>query len=173
MQKQDIKQLMTVLKVAYPSNYRDMTEEEMRQTASLWYEMFAEYEVILVVKALNNYIKANKYPPTIAGLQEQIDLLTNHGNSNEELWSMVLKAIKNSTYGSVEEYNKLPEECQRWLGGPSGLKDLGMIDTDTVNTVLHGQFLKTIGDIKASKKAQAGLSQELRDMLVNQTRLLE
>jgi len=150
MQKQDIKQLMTVLKVAYPSHYRDMTEEEMRQTASLWYEMFAEYEVILVVKALNNYIKANKYPPTIAGLQEQ-----------------------NSTYGSVEEYNKLPEECQRWLGGPSGLKDLGMIDTDTVNTVLHGQFLKTIGDIKASKKAQAGLSQELRDMLANQTRLLE
>ena len=173
MQKEDVKELMTVLKAAYPSNYRNMPEPEMIDVAILWYKMFCEYEAVLVAAALDNYIKANKYPPTIAGLQEQIDLLTNHGNSNEELWAMVLKAIKNSTYGSVEEYNKLPEECQRWLGGPSGLKDLGMIDTDTVNTVLHGQFLKTIGDIKASKKAQAGLSQELRDMLVNQTRLLE
>lgn len=170
---EETKQLLEILKVSYPNNYKDMNKDQAINTLKLYHDFFGQYPTPLVVQALKNYIKANKYPPTIAGLQEQIDLLTNHGNSNEELWSMVLKAIKNSTYGSVEEYNKLPEECQRWLGGPSGLKDLGMIDTDTVNTVLHGQFLKTIGDIKASKKAQAGLSQELRDMLANQTRLLE
>lgn len=173
MTLEETKQLLTILKLSYPNNYKDMSKDQAINTVKLYYDFFGEHPTPLVVQALKNYIKSNKYPPTIAGLQEQVDLLINHGNTSEELWSKMVKAIRNSLYGSVEEFEKLPKECQMWLGSPSGLKDLGMIDVDTLNTVLHGQFLKTIGDIKAGEKAQQGLSQGLRDMLQNKTRLLE
>ena len=173
MNLQETQQLLTILKLSYPNSYKDMSKEQAIETVKLYFDFFGEHQTVLVVQALKNYIKSNKYPPSIAGLQEQIELLTNQGNTNEELWGKMVKAIRNSLYGSVEEFAKLPKECQRWLGSPSGLKDLGMIDVDTLNTVLHGQFLKTIVDIKAGEKAQQGLTQELREMIKSQTRLLE
>lgn len=165
MEKNETKQLLTLLKVAYPKTYNNMTAEEMRETLTLYFEMFKEIETVVIVAALKNYIKKNVYPPTIAGLQEQINLIQPQGLSDAEMWVLISKACQNGYYGAKEEFEKLPDDCKRWLGSPQTLKELSQVEPDKFNTVVKGQFLKTITEIKKSNEAVRSLPAEVRQAI--------
>lgn len=153
MKKEETKQLLEILKVAYPRNYANITQQSAREILSLYYDVFKDVPTETVVMALKNYIKANKYPPSIAGLWEQVELLTDT-NTAEKLWNAIEKAVRNSTYNSKEEFNKLPEECKQFIGSAKALKELGHMDGGTLNTATKGQFIRTVGDIKRRTKAR-------------------
>lgn len=153
MKKEETKQLLEILKVAYPRNYANITQQSAREILSLYYDIFKDVPTETVVMALKNYIKANKYPPSIAGLWEQVELLTETSTA-ETLWTAIEKAVRNSTYNSKEEFDKLPEECKQFIGSAKALKELGQMDGGTLNTVTKGQFIRTVGDIKRRTKAR-------------------
>lgn len=168
MQREETKQLMSILQISYPSHYRNMSVEEKKQTLAIYYDMFAEYPTELIVMALKNYIKVNQYPPTIAGLREQVEMLLDK-DTPVELWNKVKKAITRSAYNSVEEFAKLPEVCQKWVGNHMTLKELSQTDIDTLDTVTRGQFLKTIGSIQQRDEAQAALPDSLKAQIMQLT----
>lgn len=164
MQENDIKQLLTILKLNYPATYRDMSIEDRRALVNLWMDAFGGLDVAIVGQALKNYIKANKYPPTIAGMQEQIDLLIGSDNT-DELWRLLMKAIRNSGRYAKEEFYKLPPECQEFVGSPAELRDLGNTDRSTINTVTRGQFYNRVKVIRERRKAQEQLPDKVRQAL--------
>jgi hypothetical protein len=170
MEKYETNQLMKLLSITYPNTYKDFTDAQKIETMTLYYDFFGGYETDIVVQALKNYIKVNQYPPTIAGLQEQIDHLTGSKTAAAELWNAIAKACKNSCYGAVVEFEKLPTECQKWLGGPSALKDLALVDPQIFATVVRGEFLKSIGKIQDREEAVKGLPDEVR-RAINQSRM--
>lgn len=153
MKKEETKQLLEILKVAYPQNYANITEQSAVGILSLYYDIFKDTPTETVVIALKNYIKANKYPPSVAGLWEQVELLKDT-NTTETLWTAIEKAVRNSTYNSVEEFENLPPECKAFIGSAKALKELGQMDGGTLNTVTKGQFIRTVGDIKRRTKAR-------------------
>lgn len=153
MKKDETKQILEILKVAYPRNYANITQQGAREILSLYYDIFKEVPTETVVMALKNYIKANKYPPSIAGLWEQVELL-NDDNTTETLWAAIEKAVRNSGYHSAEEFDKLPDECKQFVGSAKSLKELGQMDGGTLNTVTKGQFIRSVGDIKRRTKAR-------------------
>ena len=61
-----------------------------------------------------------------------------------------------------EEFEKLPPECQSFVGSPASLKELAQIDTGTMNTIVKGQFLKRVEAIKEHQEVQRGLPAEVR-----------
>ena len=160
--------LLAILQISYPSTYRNMDQEEKRQTLSLYYDMFCEFPTPIIVQALKNYIKVNQYPPTIAGLQEQIDMIANK-ETPAELWNLVKKAICRSSYNSLEEFEKLPPSCQKWAGSHMTLKELSQVDIDNLNTVTRGQFLKTIESIRQKDIVQTMLPDNLRSEIAQLT----
>lgn len=164
MEEKDIKQLLTVLRLNYPATYRDMSIEDRRALVRLWHDAFGDLDVTLVGQALKNYIKANEYPPTIAGLQRQIDLLTT-ADDTDELWHKLMKGIRDSGRNAREEFEKLPEECKAFVGSPAELRILGNTDLSTINTVTRGQFYKRVQQIKERTKAQNQLPEEVRRAL--------
>lgn len=164
MLKEETGQLLAILEVAYPNNYKNASLEERRNTLSLYYDMFCEYPTPIIVQALKNYIKVNQYPPTIAGLQEQIDFLFNKQDP-AELWNLVKKAVCNSAYNSMKEFEKLPLVCQKWAGTHMTLKELSQVDIDTLNTVTRGQFMKTIGSLNQRELAQSTLPDNLKSQI--------
>lgn len=164
MRENDIKQLLTILKLNYPATYRDMGVEDRRALVNLWLDAFGGLDVAIVGQALKNYIKANKYPPTIAGLQEQIDLLTGTDNT-DELWRLLMKAVRNSGRDAKAEFEKLSEECKEFIGSPAELRTLGNTDLSTVNTVTRGQFYNRVKTIKERRKAQENLPENVRQAL--------
>lgn len=164
MREDDIKQLLTILKLNYPATYRDMSIGDRRALVKLWMDAFGGLDVQIVGQALKNYIKANKYPPTIAGLQEQIDLLIGSDNT-DELWRLMMKAVRNSGRDAKGEFEALPQECKEFVGSPAELRTLGNTDLSTVNTVTRGQFYSRIKTIKERRKAQEQLPESVRKAL--------
>ena len=164
MQENDIKQLLTILKLNYPAAYRDMSAEDRRALVKLWMDAFGGLDIAIAGQALKNYIKADKYPPTIAGLQEQIDLLVNKDNT-DELWSLLMEAIRNCGRDAKGEFERLPEECKAFVGSAAELRILGNTDLSTVNTVTRGQFYNRIKTMNAQRKAQEQLPDNVRRVL--------
>ncbi len=165
MKLQETKNLLEILKMAYPSTYKNMAEGEAKSIVKFYHGFFSKYETPIVVQALRNYISKNQYPPTIAGLQEQIDLLLPQEETDIVLWNQLKKAISNCLWDSQKVYDSLPEPLRIWVGGPSGLRDLAMVESEKIETVTRGQFLRTIKIIKERAKAQAELPEEIRQAI--------
>lgn len=164
MIEDDVKEILTTLSLNYPATYRDMRKAEKEALVSLWLGAFGSLDAEIVWQALGNYIKTNKYPPNIAGMQEQIDLLTARDNT-DELWQALMKAIRNSGRDARAEFEQLPEECKTFVGSPAELRALGNTDLTTVNTVTRGQFYRRVEVIQARDKARKQLPEQVQRAL--------
>ena len=164
MEKTKKKKLLEILKTAYPKTYQNITEEQARNMLSLYFDMFKEYETEIVVVALKNYIKVNEYPPSIAGLQKQIDLLT-HKDDKMKLWNTLAAACSRGTRMTAEEFETLPESIREWAGDVGQIKELALMDSVTFNSVIRGQFLKTIPQIIERQEAKRKLPADTRKLL--------
>ena len=87
-----------------------MNKQEAEDTINLWIDMFRHENVNLVVLAVKNLINTFKWPPTIADVKEEMYKLTEEEKETPiEVWNLIKKAIRNSSYNSYEEFHKLPE----------------------------------------------------------------
>lgn len=161
MTRQEFGSLIAVIRSAYRDN--DFLSDN--KSAEVWYGILKDLDFATAKVAVTKLITTHKWLPTIAEILDQVRLLNEtvtDSNVDTELWSLIVKASKNSTYGAVEEFQKLPEECQRFLGSPTVLKDFGQIDQGTLQTVVKGHFLKTIPAIRKHTEYKEGLPMEVR-----------
>lgn len=162
MKKSDTAKILQILQTAYPHIYKSGTTEQTEATIDLYYSIFGEYPLELVLSALKNYIRTNDNYPSIAGIQKQIDILSGK-QTPAELWTILEKAISRSAYNYVCEFEKLPDSIKAWLGEPVTLHKLGQQDIQTTQGVTRGQFLKTIESITAKQKALDSLPNEIKN----------
>lgn len=167
MTRKETAQMLDVLKTAYPTFYRTVSPEEGVKTLELYAEMFANDDIRIVKPALFNLIETHKgYPPDIATLKEKIRELVVAATgepTDEELWQMLRRAASNGYYGAREEFDKLPRVVQRYLGSPSALRDLAVIDEKTLNTVTKGQFLKQIVSLRERQEFADSLPEGVKE----------
>lgn len=139
---------LRILQAAYPNFYRGMKKPQAEDVINLWSTMFSKEDVGLVTYALYQLIEThNGYPPTIADVKGKIKELVSVATgekTDEELWQVLREAICNGLYGSESTFNALPELLQRYVGSPGRLRDMASGDVSTLDTVVHGQFLKQI-----------------------------
>jgi len=154
MTREDTIKILSVLRGAYPAFYRDITKQEAESTIALWESMFDEpYE--LVAAAVKAFISTDGkgFPPAIGQIKDRIRLITEPAQMTEgEAWSLVLKALRNSSYNSAEEYAKLPENIQRLVGSHNQLREWAMMDTESLQTVVGSNFQRSY---RARAKADA------------------
>ena len=60
-----------------------------------------------------------------------------------EAWALVSNALRNGTYGAVEEFEKLPEIVQKAVGSPENLRNWAQTDVGSVENVIQSNFIKT------------------------------
>ena len=159
--KDEMKKTMAYFQTAYRGFYEGKNPSDV---LTVWYDAFAEEDASVVSIAAKNYVKSNVYPPTIAGLKMQINMIKT-SETDTDLWGLIYKAASNGLYHSEEEFKKLPPECQSFIGSASALKDLAQTDVGTMNTVVKGQFLKRVEAIKQHKEVQRGLPAEVRQAI--------
>ena len=109
--------LADAIKTYFPRDNVLPTETAMR----LWYSELKDIPYQLAHTALRKYVSTNKFAPTIADIRGQVAELNDQ--NEEELnetaaWSLVLKAIRRSTYYSEEEFAKLPATVKRAVASP-------------------------------------------------------
>lgn len=169
MTRDETLQILALLRASYPAFYSKFQKRELESIASLWAEMFERDDFNITKYALKELIATHTgFPPDIAALKNKIKELVQAATqepTNEELWQKLKMATSNGYYGAKEEFEKLPPVLQRYLGSANALRELAMVDTDTINTVVHGQFLKQIGVIKEREEYERNMPEEIKMLI--------
>ena len=154
------------IKTYFPRDNVLPTEKAMQ----LWYSELKDIPYQLAHTALRKYVSTNKFAPTIADIREQVAELNNQ--NEEELnetaaWSLVLKAIRRSTYYSEEEFAKLPATVQRAVASPKQLREWAMledVDGKTL-TVIQSNFQRTFRAEQQRERERSKLSPDVLKLM--------
>ena len=168
MNKKEILSMLNLLKIAYPSYYREFSKKEIEETMLLYEQMFKDYDGHLVLLAVKEIIGTAKFPPTIADIKEKIYQFTNvEDKPASELWDCLLKAIRNGSYGSEQEFKNLPDIVKDYVVSPRQLQEMAQMDSEIINSVVKGQFLKQIENLKQRAKEKDMMMKETKDLIEN------
>lgn len=156
MERPEILSILNVIRDTYDVQFTELTME-------VWFNALKEFDVKDVKKATFEYIRTGKYKPKPADI---IDLIINskvpgmtEEISAQEAWSMVYKAMCNSTYNAESEFNKLPELVQKAVGTPSNLRNYAMDDNFNMG-VAQSNFFKAYNTLLERKKNDYALKLE-------------
>ena len=148
MQRKEILGILKVLCDTYDFEITDMKVE-------VWYMALKEFSCKDVQNATFEYIRTGKYKPKPADI---IELIVEskapqmpEEMSAQEAWALVYKAICNSAYNSIQEYEKLPEMAKKAIGSADNLRSHA-IDADFNMGVAQSQFIKAYNTLLERKK---------------------
>ena len=170
MTREDTIKILSVLRGAYPAFYRDITKQEAESTIALWESMFDEEPYELVAAAVKAFISGDGkgFPPAIGQIKERIRQITAPEEMTEqEAWALVSKALRNSTYGSEEEFAKLPQEVQAVVHDPGQLKQWAMSPADEVETVIASNFMRSFRAKQKTSKEYMALPTSVKQLMIS------
>ena len=148
MKKVEVTKIIMVLKTSYPYAFKDMSKEEIESMVSLYEEMFKDDSYEVVSNAIVDLIKTYDYLPSIATIKNKIYDLTHDSVDNTDLWNKLINAISRSSYYAEEEFEKLPDLVKAYVRSPQRLREMAIMDSDVINSVEKGIFMKQIENIK-------------------------
>ena len=170
MTREDTIKILAVLRGAYPAFYRDITKQEAESTIALWMSMFDEEPYELVAAAAKAFVAGDSkgFPPSIGQVKERIRQITQPEEMTEqEAWALVSKALRNSTYGSEEEFAKLPPEIQAVVHDPGQLRQWAMSPADSVETVIASNFMRSFKAKQKANREFTALPTSVKQMMIS------
>lgn len=168
MTKQEIVQLMAIIREFYPTYYRNKTEEETKVSARLWWDMFQEDDGMQVLAAVKAFVATDTkgFPPSVGQIKQRLVQLKMPDMPDEaEAWKQVWVAIQRSAYHSKEEFEKLHPIVQRVVGQPEMLKAWAMEKADDIQTVIASNFQRAYRARAAEAAERLALPSSIRQML--------
>lgn len=146
MTRDETIKILAVLRGAYPQFYRGIEKQEAIDTVNLWAEMFLDEPFPLVSAAVKALIssRSSGFPPVIGQVKEKIRQIMKPDEMTEgEAWGLVNNALRNSTYNSDDEFNRLPAILQRLVGSSNQLREWSQMDAETVQSVVASNFQRS------------------------------
>ena len=157
------RKIIAVMMATYP-NYKPIDAE---LAATTWANVTEEYTYEQVDNALKMYMQTDTsgFAPSPGQIIDKIHSLTEPTELNEmEAWSLVSKAIRNSGYNSVEEFEKLPPIVQKAVGLPDQLRTWAL-DEHYNEGVARGHFINCYKQILEREQEIQKMPQAVRDMI--------
>lgn len=154
MNEQETVAIMAVLETAYPQYYKGQTTEQRRAAISLWHEMLADEETMLVVSAVKAFIATDVkgFPPSIGQVKQNIAGLKRRASGNvltsAEAWNLVVKAVGRYGHFSADEaFNSFPPVVKRIVGSPGHFRDWCLSELSAFQTVIASNFQRAYNEI--------------------------
>lgn len=165
MTRQETGIIMDILTTAYPAFYNGRNAPDMRMTVNLWAEMFAEDGVKIVAAAVKALIATDDkgFPPHIGAVKNQIRQISNPDEMTEqEAWTYIAKALRNSSYNAEEEFFKLPPILQDVVHAPQQLREWARMDEATVQSVVASNLQRSFRAKAQSRRDFEALPQDVQ-----------
>lgn len=155
----DTKKLIALMGMYY-SNWRPGVNEELM--AQAWQADLEPYNAADINAAFRIYrAQGNQFPPAQPMvLVALLDSAADNSMIEGQAWDMVYKAICNSSYGSEEQFAKLPEAVQKAVGSPGQLRQWAMDENFNAN-VVQSNFLRSYRTVIERQKNEALFPQEV------------
>lgn len=170
MNREDTIKILSVLRGAYPAFYRDITKQEAESTIALWESMFDEEPYELVGAAVKAFISGDSkgFPPAIGQIKERVRQITQPEELTEqEAWAFVSKALRNSIYGSEEEFAKLPPEVQAVVHDPGQLRQWATSPAEDVETVVASNFMRSFRAKQKVTREYMALPSSVKQIMIS------
>lgn len=142
MTREETVKIIRIMCDCYP-NYKP---NNLSETVDVWQMMLDEYSYNQVSIALKAYVTSDTsgFAPSVGEIVAKIQLVSQPQElDGMTAWGLVSKALRNGTYGAVEEFNKLPPLVKQAVGMPDNLKNWATSDYQTIETVIQSNFLRT------------------------------
>lgn len=142
MTREETVKIIRIMSDCYP-NYKP---SNLSETVNVWQMMLNEYSYNQVSIALKAYVTSDTsgFAPSVGEIVAKIQLVSQPQElDGMAAWGLVSKALRNGTYGAVEEFNKLPPLVKQAVGMPDNLKNWATSDYQTIETVIQSNFLRT------------------------------
>lgn len=98
-----------------------------RESMEIWYQVLSDLDYKDASSGVSAYIKTEHYPPMPADIRKFSKVTKERPTLGEgEAWELVRIALRNSTYNAEKEYEKLPNDVKRAIGGPATLRSMAM-----------------------------------------------
>lgn len=142
MTREETVKIIRIMSDCYP-NYKP---NNLSETVDVWQMMLDEYSYNQVSIALKAYVTSDTsgFAPSVGEIVAKIQTISQPQElDGMTAWGLVSKALRNGTYGAVEEFNKLPPLVKQAVGMPDNLKNWATADYQTIETVIQSNFLRT------------------------------
>ena len=151
--------------LAVCSIYTNFKPMDMSITVDTWHILLEDYDYSDIHKAMIAFMRVDTsgFAPTPAQLINTLHEVceTSKYLNPVEAWDLVRKALCNSTYNSINEFNKLPYECQKAVGAPSQLRSWAT-DENFNEEVAMSQFIRVYKGIVEHSKQVERVPQKFR-----------
>ena len=91
MNRQEAIQLLALIKVAYPTAYKDMDQASKQATVNMWTSSFPDMPYPIMEQAFNHFRMHSKFPPTVAEMVEELKGIYYHATE----CAMIQKTLGN------------------------------------------------------------------------------
>lgn len=72
MNREESIKLLALIKVAYPTAYKDMDNASKQATVNMWHSTFTDMPYPIMEMAFNHFRLKSKFPPTVAEMAEEL-----------------------------------------------------------------------------------------------------
>ena len=163
--KQEMGQIMQILKTAYPRYYINSSKEDLINAINLWTEMFNDVSILELSIAVKSLITHLQYPPTISEIRKEIVKLSEKNKLETiDYWNEAYKMICNGSYMTEEEFNLHSDVCKRYFGSVNRLREKAQ--TENLNLeVEQSLFNKAVDTLKSRETQDKLLPENIKKQL--------
>ena len=166
MDKPETLKILAVLRVAYPNFYKAMSEDDYRDTAILWSDLFRDDPFTLVSAAVKTLIATDEkgYPPNIGAVKATMAKLTEPPALTEmEAWNLVKSKL--SAYATHEDFLELPEEIRRAVGSASQLCQWALLDMESL-PVIMSNFMRSYKTAVTEQRERGRIPKDVLALMI-------
>ena len=168
MTKREMIEIMAIISAAYPGFYDKKTESDKITALRLWYRYFAAVDYDIMLQTIDAVIISNRFPPTIAEVNEKLELVLNRGQaemSEHEAWICVRDALCGNTDDYKSKFEDLPLMIKNVIKTPEQLRKWAALEENIINSVVESDFLKLYRIEQEKQKQRIRLPSEYRKNL--------
>jgi hypothetical protein len=165
MNRMETIQVITLLAGNYDSiAKKDKIQKELM--INTWQECLGDLDYKLVLQAVKKTIIEIPYPPTIHEIRKNAVEMVNPNTAKTaiEAWNEAYNMICGGLYMTQEQFDLASPEVKKFFGNVRQVKELAQTNTDIVNSVTKGQFLKQYDAIVEREKQQKLLPEKMQDL---------
>ena len=176
MTRKEIITILTLLSQTYENFEKRMdTDEKVESMIMLWKECLGDLDYNLVLQAVKKTIIESPYLPTIHEIRKNaIEMVKpNTSKTAIEAWNEAYSMICNGLYMTEEQFEMASPEVKKFFGNVRQVKELAQTDSDTINTVTKGQFLKQYETIVNREKEDKLIPEQMKKMIGNFANMMD
>lgn len=169
MTRDETVKIIRIMCDCYP-NYKP---SNLSETVDVWNMMLEEYNYNQISTALKTYVHSDTsgFAPSIGQLINKLHEVQAPQELNEmEAWLLVGRALRNGTYGAVEEFNKLPPLVQKAVGSPDNLRNWAQTDSESIENVVQSNFMRTYRIVVNRAKEYQKMPKDIQALIENANR---